>query len=659
MASNDLFSVALGAHRAGQLDRAEQLYRQLLANQPQHADAWHLLGALYLQRGQYQLATRLIDKSLGIVPDNPDALSNLAVALQADGRLDAALLAADRALSYRPKSPDALNNRGSILKEMRRLPEALACFDQVLAINSSIAAAHFNRASVLLQARQTDAARSAYQQALRLSPTSHGAWHDLGVLEGRSGNFEQAERCYRQALQLQPDRPRTAGHLLYLLAVQNRWQQIDALQAAIAESIERGQPASESFPLLALPSGAERLLRAARLQVALECRNASSTMPPPRSKPKGEKLRVGYFSGDFHNHPVAHLLTQTIELHDRDLFEVVAISFGPNTDDEWQLRLTKAFDRFIDVRNLSDSAIATLARELQLDIAVDLKGHTEDARIGIFAHRPAPIQVNYLGYPGTLGADFIDYIIADPVVIPKEHFNYYAEKVVWLPDSFLPNDTTKELAPLPSRTEVGLPEGGFVFCCFNTNYKISRDVFDIWMRILRQVEGSVLWFRFGTDVAMNNLRAEAELRNIAADRLIFAQHVPLAEHLARYGAADLFLDTFHYNAHTTASDALWAGLPVLTKIGDSFASRVAASLLSAAGLHELIVDSAAAYESLAVELARSPARLAELRSRLGRHQTALPLFDCPRYARNLERAYLEMWQRHEAKLPPDHITIEP
>ncbi|MBY0510423.1 MAG: hypothetical protein K2P94_09740, partial [Rhodospirillaceae bacterium] len=380
--------------------------------------------------------------------------------------------------------------------------------------------------------------------------------------------------------------------------------------------------------------------------------------PAAPAFPRHGKIRIGYYSADFYAHATSYLMAGLFELHDRTAFEITAFSFGPDTQDAMQHRVTAAFDRFIDVRATSDAGVAALSRELRIDIAVDLKGYTQGDRMNIFAERAAPVQANFLGYPGTVGAPWMDYIIADAVVLPEAHRAHYAEKVVTLPGSYQVNDGRRVIsARVFTRAELGLPEDGFIFCCFNHSAKILPDVFDIWMRILRSVPGSVLWLLKDYAPAADNLRKEAEKRGVDGARLVFAPRLPLADHLARLRAADLFLDTLPYNAHTTCSDALWAGVPVLTRKGAAFAGRVAASLLTAVGLPELIVATAAEYERLAVTLAADSNRLAQLRRKLAANRATAPLFDTPRFARHLEEAYARMHARHHAGLPPDHITL--
>jgi protein O-GlcNAc transferase len=386
---------------------------------------------------------------------------------------------------------------------------------------------------------------------------------------------------------------------------------------------------------------------------------------PPAAEPASQsaraahdRIRLGYFSADFHGHATSYLMAELFEVHDRARFDVTAFSFGPEDDGDVRQRLAASFERFIDVRNETDHAVAALARKLEIDIAVDLKGFTVDGRTGIFARRAAPIQVGYLGFPGSMGADYFDYLVADRVVIPPAERQFFSEKIVYLPDSYQVNDRKRPIAGrTPTRAQAGLPENGFVFCCFNNNHKITPAMFACWMRLLARVEGSVLWLLEDNAVAAANLLREAAARAIDPQRLVFAGRMPLPEHLARHRLADLFLDTLPYNAHTTASDALWAGLPLVTCLGDTFAGRVAASLVNAVRLPELVAATPQAYEHLALELARDPEKLAAIKRKLARHRLTTPLFDTVRFARHIEAAFMAMHERHQAGLPPEHIDL--
>lgn len=373
-----------------------------------------------------------------------------------------------------------------------------------------------------------------------------------------------------------------------------------------------------------------------------------------------ERIRVAYLSADFHEHATTHLMAGLFEHHDRERFEITAVSFGPDRQDAMRQRVAAACDRFLDVRGRRDAEVAGMLRALEIDIAVDLKGHTQGNRAGILAHRPAPVQINYLGMPATMGAGYIDYLIADPRVIPPAEFPHYAEQILYLPDSYQATDDTRAIAAhTPSRAELALPEDGFVFCCFNNSYKITPDLFALWMRLLGAIPGSVLWLLDDNPAATRNLCAAAQRHGIAPERLVFAPRIDAAAHLARHRRADLFLDTLPYNAHTTASDALWSGLPVLTCAGRTFAGRVAASLLHAVGLPELITRDHAGYAALALALARDPGRLAALRTRLAQQRTSSPLFGTDRFRRHLEAAYVTLRERQRRGEPPAAFSVVP
>ena len=373
--------------------------------------------------------------------------------------------------------------------------------------------------------------------------------------------------------------------------------------------------------------------------------------------PQGRKIRIAYFSADFRSHPVAYLTSELFEIHDRTQFEVYAFSLQKTFDDAMNIRLRKGFDRFMDVENISGIEIAQVARDLKIDIAIDLTGPTQYSRAEIFSYRAAPIQVNWLGYPGTAGAKHIDYIVADDIIIPESHRQFYTEKVAYLPDTYMVDDSKRIASSrVFTREECGLPENAFVFCCFNNNYKFNPRMLDRWSRILLQAENSVLWISENNQHFKANLTAELEMRGIDSNRIIFAQRLELmADHLARYSIANLFLDTHPYNAHTTAIDSLKAGVPVLTLRGHSFASRVAASLLSAIGLTELITDTEEQYEALAVQLANIPEKLDQIRKKLESNRLTTPLFDTPLFAKNIEAAYIKMYDRYQKDLQPDHI----
>jgi predicted O-linked N-acetylglucosamine transferase (SPINDLY family) len=414
---------------------------------------------------------------------------------------------------------------------------------------------------------------------------------------------------------------------------------------------------SQPFPLLALLESGLLHRKAAELYVREEG-PPSHARPAIRARARHDRIRIGYFSADFRDHPVATLAAELFETHDRSRFETTAFSFGPDTQDTMRRRMERAFDRFIDVRGSSNEDIALLARSLEIDIAVDLMAFTAECRPQIFALRAAPVQVNFLGYPGTMGAPYMDYLVADRTLIPEGSRSHYSEKIIYLPHSYQVNDAKRPVADVSfTREDLGLPPAGFVFCSFNNSYKITPDTFDSWMRILRRVEGSVLWLLEDNASVANNLRREAVRRDVQAERLIFARRVPMPEHLARLRAGDLFIDTLPYNAHTTASEALWVGLPVVTCLGETFAGRVAASLLQAIGLPELIAANRDQFVELVVELATDVQRLAKVRQKLADNRLTTPLFDARLFAKHIEAAYTLIDERYHAGLPAEHTFI--
>jgi predicted O-linked N-acetylglucosamine transferase (SPINDLY family) len=564
--------------------------------------------------------------------------------------------AADQSIQLKPDYAEAWSNRGNALHDLKRYEEALASHERALELKPDYAEAWSNKGTVLNELKQYDEAITHYDKALSLKPDYAEAWRNKGAVINELKHYDEAIAHYDKALSFKPDIDWVSGDLLHTKMKICSWLGLAESLEDISEKVVANEKVINPFPLLALNDDA--LLHKKSSEIYVQSRYPLNPVLGPIIKyPQNQKIRVGYFSADFKNHPVAFLIAQLFEMHDRNKFETHAFSLV-GASDEMRGRLAKAFDHFINIQTQSDVQVAQLARSFGIDIAVDLTGLTKDARTGIFAHRAAPIQVNYLGYPGTMGADYIDYIIADKTLISPELQSYYSEKVIYLPYSYQVNDRKRLISDRKfTRQELGLPEHGFIFCCFNNNFKILPATFEGWMRILIAVEGSVLWLFQDNSWAVENLKKEAEKQGISADRLVFAERMPLPEHLARHRQADLFLDTFPYNAHTTASDALWAGLPVLTMMGKSFASRVAASLLSAISLPELIVNTQEEYEAIAIDLATNPQKLAYYKKTLSNNCHTATLFDTPLFAQNLEAAYLRMYEIYQADLQPDHIVI--
>jgi protein O-GlcNAc transferase len=642
------------------LDRREEAlasYEKAIAINPHDAQA-HCNRGIALHLMQKSEAIASFDKAIEINPDYFEAHANRAIALFGLGRRAEALLSCDQAIELNPDQAFLYVIRGDVLRALVRREDALASYNEAIAINPDDAEAHCNRGITLMLMHRTEAIPS-FDKAIQLNPDYAEPYFHRAYSLRLLSRFDAATADYRKVVTLAPDFDFLPGSRLEASLQVCDWSDYEALVAQIAAGLEKERYVTHPFIFMALMDSARLQHEAARIWVRYACSTRDALEPIAR-RARPRKLTVGYFSCDFHEHPVGRLLVELIELHDRSRFEVIAFSFGPKTGDPLQQRLSRAFDRFFDVRDKSDLEIASLARELDVDIAVDLGGHTRGSRTGIFALRAAPIQINYLGYAGTMGAEFMDYLIADDTVVPQARQDDYAEKIIYLPESFMPFDSTYAIADkVFTREELGLPPHGFVFCCFNNSFKLTPVMFDCWMSILARTNGAVLWLSKTNPEAAANLRAEASRRGIDERRLIFAERMDsLPEHLARLRAADLFLDTFPYNAHATALDALWAGLPMLTYPGEGFASRVAASLLRSLGLPEVIAGSLSEYEETAVNLATDSSRLGRIRGLLaGKKRAGARLFDTPRFTRDLEAAYAAVHNRYQEGLPPDHVKL--
>jgi len=508
----------------------------------------------------------------------------------------------------------------------------------------------------LADLHRLDEALSSYERMLAARPSDVGALHHRALTLLELKRYEEAAHGFADVLKAQPAFPYARGNLLYSRLNACDWDGLERERGDISARLKAGERVVTPIQHAAFSSSLEDQLQAARIWAA-DKYPAAETLWREEAY-RNDRIRVAYLSADFHSHATAALMAGVFEHHDRERFQTVAMSFGPDDGSDMRARLVAAFDSFVDVRDKSDGEVAALLRQRKVDIAVDLKGYTQDARPGILAHRAAPLQVGYLGFPGTMGVDYIDYIIADRTVIPAGHEPFYSEKIAYLPDTYQANDAKRRISQSAlARRDLGLPEEAFVFCCFNNNFKIMPAIFAIWMELLAAVEGSVLWLLQDNAAAARNLQREAAARGIAPERLIFAQRTNLDAHLARHRLADLFLDTLPYNAHTSASDALWAGLPVVTCLGETFAGRVAASLSRAVGLPELVTESLGDYEALALRLARDPAMLSALKAKLAHNRATHPLFDTARFTRNLEAAYIVMLERHRQTLPPAHFAL--
>lgn len=645
---------AIAAHRSGNLLEAERAYTTILKGSKTQPVALHMLGLLHAQRGDFVDAEPLLKKAVRVDPGNPHVLFNYANVLRALDKTDDALAWLAKALALSPNFADAHLNRGAILMARQELHGAIAEFDRAIAIAPS-SAAFANRGSAFRQLGQLDDSHDSYQSAIELAPPNPQNHFVLSEVLTQMGRHEEAVGALERTVALNKAFPFALSNLVASRRKRADWRNFEREQAVLDEAVETGV-AVDPFTFFHASSSPARQLTCAKTYVANVAPERAGEIP--RMPSPVSRLRVAYLSADFRNHATANLMAGVFEEHDRERFAVSAISYGPDDGSKMRDRLNAAFERFEDVSRLTDQDVVTLIRQLDIEVLVDLGGFTAGARPKILARRAAPIQVNYLGFPGTMGASYIDYIMADRIVIPEDEQKHYAEKVIYLPHSYQATDAKRSLLPNgPTRSEVGLAEDAFVYCAFNRTPKITPVLFDVWMRLLSKTAGSILWLLDGDPIASENLRREAVARGIAAERIVFAPIVPADEHLARHQLADLYLDTLPYNAHTSTSDALWAGLPVLTCLGTAFAGRVAASLLNAVGLPELVTRSLDEYEGLALRIAHDSELRAALKSKLATHRSTWPLFDTVGMTRHLEKAFNEMWRRHCAGETPASFAV--
>ncbi|HEY8253413.1 MAG TPA: tetratricopeptide repeat protein [Rhizomicrobium sp.] len=633
---DQLYGAALAAQKSGQEAEAERLYRRIL-EQASPPEVLVNLGNLLARQTRREEALALYDRALAARPDFLEGLFNRAGLLLELKRPEEALENYERLVALRPELFVAWNNRGSALRALQRHEAALASFERAATLNPSHVNALINRAMALWDLRRLQEALAAADRALTVQPAHAEALYTRANILRDLGRMAEALAGYEQALAIQPAHLHALNGAAQAALALCDWAKVETLTPRLKQNAAAGPALIQPYVLLGYDDDPLLQRRCAE--------NYVRRTVPPRATVAGrrythDRIRLAYLSADFHQHPTAQLMAELFERHDRARFEVTAVSFGPDDGSPMRARLREAFDHFEDVRGKSDAEVAQWLTARETDIAVDLNGHTHGARTGIFAHRPAPVQVNYLVYPGTMGAPFIDAILADRIVLPLDQQAFCSEKIVHLPDCYQANDATRVLLPAPARAQAGLPAEGFVFCSLNNGWKITRPVFEIWMRLLAQIEGSLLWLLDGPHAG--NLRREASARGVEPSRLIFAPKLPPDRHLARHQLADLFLDTLPYNAHTSCSDALWAGLPVITCYGKAFPGRVAASLLKAIDLPELVTTRLGDYEAKALELAKNPALLAATKQKLLRNRRATALYDSERFRRNIEAAYEKM-----------------
>ncbi len=641
-----------------QLIAALEAYAKAIALRADFAEAHNNSGNALLKLGRPQEALAAFDTALLQRQNYVEALNGRAATLIALGKPTEALAICDRIIALRPDFAKVQSTRVEAFSRLGRKRDALSAANAYVSQRPDIAESFVTRGDCYRALNQARAAVDDYSRAIALDPKDATIFARRATAHTEMSQSVEALSDCRTALALDAAVEGLEGIVLTSKMAVCDWTDLDFSADNIHEILQRNADAIGTLPVLALSKSSQLNYQITKRHVELFAL-PTSLAAPFVTRLHNSKIHVGYFSGDFRNHATAYLMAEMFELHDRENFEITGFAFGPDDESPLRRRLANSFDRFMDVDQLPDLDVASLARKLKVDIAVDLKGYTQFARTGIFAHRAAPVQVNYLGYPGTMATDYFDYILADPVVLPPGDLPFFSEKLACLPHSYLMNDSRREVSSkVFSRQELGLPDGAFVFCSFNANYKITPDVFSSWMRILARVDNSVLWLLEGSAQVTANLCKEAVKRGIHPRRLIFAPKMPVGEHLARQSAADLFLDTLPYNAHTTAMDALWGGLPVLTHLGETFAGRVASSLLTSIGMPELITKTSQEYENLAVSIAQNPEMAVVLKSKLEAQKFTMPLFDTRRTARNVEAAFKTMVEIQASGQPTRAFAVK-
>lgn len=633
-------------------------FDHVLALLPGNADVLNNRANALLSLGRFAEAQSAAEEALRIRPQHFHALVNLAKARAAQGALTDALSHYDNALALHESDADAWCDRGAVLAQLQRFREALESYGRALALNADLFSAWNDSGTALLHLGQHLKALDAYKRALSLQPDNAPTHANRGLVLQMLDRHEEAADAYARALAADPKCAYAEGRLAWLKLQLGDWRDEDARAARIIRGVKAGERTAEPFELLFLSDRADEQLACAQVYA----RDKFPRSPEPLwqgEQYRHDRIRLAYLSGDFREHPTSYLLAGLFERHDRARFELFGFSHGPEDRGQTAARVAAAFEHFVDVRDMSDRDVAALLRRHEIDIAVNLMGYTTFGRTEVYAMRPCPLQVNYLGFPGTLGTDYTDYLIADDFVLPQGKDSDYAERVVRLPDTFQANDASGRPAPHGrTRKDLGLPARGAIFCSFNKSSKITAAMFGVWMAILAAVEGSVLWLQGGGETMQRNLRREARSRGVDGARLVFAPWASYPEHLAKLALADLSFDTTPFNGGATASDALWAGVPVITCPGDAFAARMAGSLLHAVGMPELVTSSLDEYKALAIRLGNDADLLAATKRKLAQNRLTYPLFDTDRFRRNLEAAYEVMWRRYQNGEPPEHFRVD-
>ncbi|MBT8621680.1 tetratricopeptide repeat protein [Polynucleobacter paneuropaeus] len=654
--SSNLLPQAIADFQAGNFRKAQLAVEKILTAEPLNWAAKELLAYLYANQGESSKALGLLKEITDHPQSSVSALYEYGSLLIAESKPNDAIPLLEKALAQMPNSFEVLHDLATALAKVGRKTEALEQFQQAAKINGESSELFYNVGRLHDDLYQEEEAIACYKKSLMLSPDYVQSWINLGVDLSRAKKYDESQNCFKRALEIDPNVDFLLGDSIQAEMNMGSWSSYSTNIKKLKDGIRKQQTISHPFTVISLLDDPALQKEAAEIYAQKKWPKQSDVSSSMGQKNK--KVKIAYFSADFRYHPIAHLIMDLLECHDLEQFEIYAFSWGPTSKSLERDRIISAVHEFIDINEYSDQQVVDLARGKGIDIAIDLGGYTQSARTDLFAMRVAPIQVSYLGYIGTMGVNFIDYIIADEILVPKHHQKYFSEKIIYMPDCFQVSDRKRVMGHGGlRRADYGLPEKGFIYCCFNNNYKMTPEVFDSWMRILLSVEGGVLWLYESNALIAQQLKSEAKARGVDPARLVFGKMLPQSEYLARYQIADLFLDTFPYNAGTTANDALWTGLPVLTRMGSSMASRMAASLLNTLGLSELITKSAEAYEAVAIELGNNPEQIDHIREKLEKSKISSQLFNTPLFARNLEKLLQQVYERSHSGLAPDHIRL--
>lgn len=653
-------NVGIVYKKKGKLNLAAKLTKKAISLNPNYVEAYNNLATITQDQGQVNQAIQYFNKALILNPGYSEAHYNLGLAFSEINELDRAVQSFKKALSLQPNYPEAFNSLATVISKMGNKDEALKLFNKAILLKPNYSEAYFNVGIIFKKLNRLNDALVSYQKAINFKPDYVESFYNIATIFQEQGKLNEAIDYYNKALLIRPDYDKAQAQKLYQKAQICDWKKIQQDKDSFS-TLGISKNHIPPFTMLFFEDSPRNHYLRSKLYAKKKYLQKQIPFEKTQKIFKKERLRIGYFSSDLQNHATMYLASKIFEKYNKKKFEVYVYSFGRSVkNDEIREKLKNSVDVFKDVIDLSDKDIAMLARLDQIDIAIDLKGYTKNSRTGIFAYRAAPIQINFLGYPGTMGAKFFDYIIADSTIIPENKRKFYSEEIIYMPHTYQPTSHSFIISnKVFTKSEMNLPYNNFIFCCFNNSYKISPKEFSIWMRILNKIENSVLWLFGSNKWAKKNLSKEAENHGIASNRLIFADHLPHHDHLARLGLADLFLDTFNVNAHTTATDSLWAGTPVITKLGSSFASRVAASILKAVGLPELVVQNEKDYESLILEIANSPKKLIKIKEKLSSNKASKPLFNSEMYINYLENAYEQVFENHLEGNKVKTIYIKP